>query len=337
MIPPNIDSINKILISLFITFNENVSGVFTYLDVCKYLYDYIEKYKDNKLFIDLFIQFRRVVKKEDLTNCINLIKYVNLFNNDKQYMLKFRRPYLHFLNQDYKTIVPFERFDIDIIFSDLEDLSFKPSGYHNYKQFISNYTAEKSIELDILVKSMYGENAGVYTLFNKIFNKAEQDSLLSAEYQIFNDLKHSINSKLNDDRIYFKHYAIDYIIDTSKQLNVLEVNDSPVIQKDTIKFIDFIIYIIINEVIKKEIKIYNEAIAFEKEEYIKTLDLKARNVLEAKREAAQVRESEERSRLKPQKISNLEDIVILPGGSNKYKEKYLKYKHKYNKLKANKK
>ncbi len=97
---------------------------------------------------------------------------------------------------------------------------------------------------------------GMSLLFNKIFTEVEQNQFLADENQLFKGLRKSI--QLNElkcaeiqvdphNKIFFKHYANDYIISEDKNFYILEVNDSPIIQKDTIEFVTQMINIIIRD------------------------------------------------------------------------------------------
>ena len=282
---------------------------------------------NNKLkFIDLVKSTCNNINPDVFNLLDSHLKYYIFFNNQNLYMLKFRRPYLHFNKNNTSIILPAERFDIDMIFDFNIDLSLKQKGLTLFNQFISNNTAGNSINLDFHIKTIHNENRGVYELFNKVFTVDEQRRILESEKVIYNDLKDSIEINTNyekdlSDKICFKYYAIDYIIDKEKQINILEVNDSAIIQKDMKHFVSKMIDLIVTDNTNTELdRIITEQREIEKRQ-------RRENIRKAKDNR------------------NLDDLLIkfeklkIEGGNiydktpEKYKQKYLKYKQKYLQLK----
>lgn len=180
------------------------------------------------------------------------LRLIKIFSTDKYFMLKFRRPYLHTVTTNGITRIKSpQRFDIDIIFDFDEDLSItNPVNpeLKKFKQFISNYSASNSNDLD-KISYMINPTNGIFNLFNIIFTREQRDSLLIQEERILDDLKSSISLKeefkMNPIfKRFIKHYANDYIIDRNGNLFMLEVNDSPIIQKNIDEFIEILFRII---------------------------------------------------------------------------------------------
>ena len=244
-------------------------------------YDNVMKLlSDDNESIDGFVNICGYKDESSIILLKKHLEYYKFFNNEKLYMLKFRRPYLHYIKNNIPTITPYDRFDIDIIFDFNNDLSYNKDEYLKFKQFISNYTADNSIDLDYHIKEIHNYDRGVYELFSKIFTEEEQKSIFDAENIIYNDLKDSIQINeeylidgLNySDKIYFKYYAIDYIIDENKKINILEVNDSAIIQKDMEDFVKLMINFIMKDKFKRDENIKQKYLKYKK----KYLQLKSK-------------------------------------------------------------
>ncbi len=219
--------------------------------------DYMKEiYKDSVDDYNLFIQF------------INLLK---VFNTERRFFLKFRRPYLYFCSSEgNNSIKIFEKFDIDIIFDFTKDLSVSTNGDllvippPDFTLFISNFSAGNSIILDEICK-IIDKKRGVYLLFDNCFTPEQKTKILLEEKKILETLKDSVkvgvgilnfknetffpeeSREIIKNKIFFKHYANDYIIGNDLKLWMLETNDSPIIQKNTDEFVDFLINFLIKD------------------------------------------------------------------------------------------
>lgn len=235
----NIDVNNKILLCIYFAIDGTTQN--SYIEVVKRVLEYFKNDADRNLMYDTI----REISDDNTIDTFKLfISFLRVFNTEKGFGLKFRRPYLHFCSPDgFTDIQSFDKFDIDIIFDFEEDLSL-PTSEYKFKNFISNYTSGNNIYLDELCKKM-NSNKGIYLLFDKYFSSEQKEKILSSEKIIMKDLKDSIevhpSLKTYKNKVYFKHYANDYIIGHDFNLYVLEVNDSPVIQKNQSEFADFLI------------------------------------------------------------------------------------------------
>jgi hypothetical protein len=262
-----IDKLNSMLYALYFT-NHSDEEYINYINLITVVIsdlegiigteeDYmVEIYKDSVDDYNSFIQF------------INLLK---VFNTERRFYLKFRRPYLHFCSSEgNNSIKIFEKFDIDIIFDFEKNLSVSTNGDllvvppPDFTLFISNFTARNSIILDEICK-IIDKKRGVYLLFDNFFTPEQKTKILSEEKIILETLKDSIkvgvgilnykgetffpeeSREIIKNKIFFKHYANDYIIDNNLKLWMLETNDSPIIQKNTDEFVDFLINFLIKD------------------------------------------------------------------------------------------
>ncbi len=258
----NIDELNATLFTIYI-FNFESSPEYSYFDIIRLVSNFIQTNPECiKKFYDYGYNEEQSFKKQE--NFKKFMLLLNIFNHpEKRFFLKFRRYYLHFnwieqtIQTEQKRIIPFNNFDVDIIFDDKKDLSVidqNELGPHvrdnipDFNLFISNNTSKNTTVLEVISR-IIDPDRGTYLLFEKCFTEEQKVRILAEEQIIFSTLVNGV--KINDtilrhaqDKVYFKHYANDYIIGTNFKLWMLETNDSPVVQKRPDEFASLIIDIV---------------------------------------------------------------------------------------------